>query len=157
MAEKVIGLIWRFGKNDYQMSIMDFDRDDQEVLMTLMEKYSEECSCERGDENLTIKAANVEFWEKKWAEADMEKRRKDLAKKLFRIGLLETNALYDDQADEQFTEEQLADVLEDIKSTSYMLETFMQFCDGSQEEEDHKKFFEASMAIVHYLENLKGE
>lgn len=154
MNEKVIGLIWRFKKNDYQISLMDYDKNDQKVLMALMDKYSEKCSCERGDENLAIKAANIEYWEEEWAEADMEQRRKDLAKKLFSIGLLETDTLYDHQADEQLTEEQLADVLKDIKSTSYMLETFMQLCDGSQEEEDHKKFLEASMAIVHYLESL---
>lgn len=87
----------------------------------------------------------------------MEEKGKQLAHRLYNLGFVETSALYDYQADEQLTEAQILDALQKPKDTAYMLETFMQFCDGSQEDEDHKKFFEASMEIVHYMEEMKGE
>ena len=153
--EKVIGLIYRFGKNDYQINIMDFDERDQIALMTMMEKYDGKCSCERGDAKLTIDQANVEYWETEWARQDAEAKRKALAAKLYKLGMIETSILYDHQADEQITEAQIADALESKKMTAYTLEQFLQFCDGSQEEEDHKKFFEAAMEIVHYMEGME--
>ena len=73
----------------------------------------------------------------------MEKlaKAKKLAHKLYNLGLVETSALYDDQADEQLTEAQILDALQKPKDTAYMLETFMQFCDGSQSDKDHEMFF----------------
>lgn len=153
--EKVIGLIYRFDKNDYQINIMDFDAHDQNTLMAMMDKYDNECSCERGDAKLTIDQANVEYWEKNWAEQDAEAKRKTLAAKLYKLGMVETDIMYDHQADEQLTEEKIVDILKSKTDTAYMLEQFLQFCDGSQEEEDHKKFFEASMEIVHYMEGME--
>ena len=153
--EKVIGLIYRFGKNDYQINIMDFDERDQGTLMAMMDKYGNECSCERGDAKLTIAQANVEYWEKKWAEQDAEAKRKALAAKLYRCGMVETDIMYDYQADEQLTEEKIVDILKSKTDTAYMLEQFLQFCDGSQEKEDQKKFFEAAMEIVHYMEGME--
>lgn len=61
-SEKVIGLVYRFGNNDYQINLMDFDSEDQKILMQLMEKYENRCSCERGDKNLTLANANVDYW-----------------------------------------------------------------------------------------------
>ena len=155
--ENVIGLIYRFGKNDYQMSIMDFDRDDQEVLMALMDKYSEKCSCERGDENLTIKAANVEYWEKDWGKQDLKDKQKELATKLYTVGMIDTNILYDHQTDEddQMSIPRIIEALNNPSDTAYLLETFAQFCDGSQEDDDHKKFFECMMDIIYYMEDIK--
>ena len=153
--EKVIGLIYRFDKNDYQISIMDFEAVHQDFLMKLMEQYDDDCSCERGDAKLTIAQANVEYWEEKWAEQNAEARRKALAAKLYKLGMVETDVMYDHQADEQLTEEKIVDILKSKTDTAYMLETFLQFCDGSQEEGDHKKFFEASMEIVHYMEGME--
>ena len=153
--EKVIGLIYRFSKNDYQISLMDFDKHDQDILLAMMVKYDDKCSCERGDSYLTIDNANVEYWEKKWAEQDAEAKRKALAAKLYKLGMVETDIMYDHQADEQLTEEKIVDILKSKTDTAYMLEEFLQFCDGSQEEGDHKKFFEASMDIVHYMEEME--
>ena len=153
--EKIIGVVWRFRKNDYQISLVDYDADDQQKLQEIDEKYDEEYSCERGTKELCIKDANVEYWEKKWAEQDAEAKRKTLAAKLYKIGMVETGIMYDDQADEQLTEEKIVDILKSKTDTAYMLEQFLQFCDGSQEEEDHKKFFEAAMEIVHYMEGME--
>lgn len=153
--DKVIGLIYRFRANDYQISLMDFDKHDQDILMGMMEKYDDKCSCERGDRLLNIKSANVDFFESKWAEQDAEAKRKALAAKLYKLGMIETDIMYDHQADEQLTEEQIAEVLKSKTDTAYMLEQFLQFCDGSQFKEDHKKFFEASMEIVHYMEGME--
>ena len=69
--------------------------------------------------------------------------------------MVETDIMYDHQADEQITEAQIADALESKKMTAYTLEQFLQFCDGSQDEEDHKKFFDAAMEIVHYMEEME--
>lgn len=154
--EKVIGLIYRFNKNDYQISLMDFDAHDQDILMNMMEKYDDDCSCERGNStNLTLFRANIEYWERIWAEQEMDAKRKALAKKLYEVGMKETDILYDHQADEQLTEEKIADILQNKTDTAYMLETFLQFCDGSQEEEDHTKFFDAAMNIVRYMEGME--
>ena len=153
--EKVIGLIYRFSKNDYQISLMDFDKHDQSTLMAMMEKYDDGWSCVRGDAKLTIDHANVEYWEKNWAEQDAEAERNALAAKLYKLGMVETDIMYDHQADEQLTEEKIVDILKSKTDTAYMLEEFLQFCDGSQEEGDHKKFFEASMDIVHYMEEME--
>ena len=155
MEEKVIGLIYRFNKNDYQISIMDFEEHDQKVLMELMEKYDYNCSCERGDSNLTIDKANVWHWEGVWAKQEMDVKRKTLAAKLYKLGMVETDIMYDHQADEQLTEEKIVDILKSKTDTAYMLEQFLQFCDGNQEKEDHKKFFEAAMEIVHYMEGME--
>ena len=152
--EKIIGLVYRFGKNDYQISLMEFDKHDQSTLMAMMDKYDNECSCERGDAKLTIDQANIGYWEKNWAEQDAEAKRKALAAKLYKFGMIETDIMYDHQADEQLTEEKIVDILKSKTDTAYMLEQFLQFCDGSQEE-DHKKFFNAAMEIVHYMEGME--
>lgn len=153
--EKVIGLIYRFKENDYQINLMDFDKHDQSILMNMMEKYDDDSTCIRGDRMLNIGSANVDFFESKWTKQDAEAKRIALAEKLYEVGMKETNILYDYQADEQLTIEHLADVLENKKDTAYMLETFLQFCDGSQEEEDHMKFFDAAMSIVRYMEDME--
>ena len=153
--DKIIGVVWRFGKNDYQISLVDYDADDQRKLQEIDEKYDEEYSCERGTGELRVKDANVEYWEKKWAEQDAEAKRKALAAKLYNVGMVETDIMYDHQADEQLTEEQIVEILKSKTDTAYMLEQFLQLCDGSQEEGDHKKFFEASMAIVRYMEGME--
>lgn len=62
--ENVIGLIYRFDNNDYQISLMDFSEEDQKILQNLMMKYDNECSCVRGDKELTIDDANIDYWEK---------------------------------------------------------------------------------------------
>lgn len=62
--DTVIGLIYRFDKNDYQISLMDFSEEDQKILQNLMMKYDNECSCVRGDKELTIDDANIDYWER---------------------------------------------------------------------------------------------
>lgn len=157
MDSKIIGVIWRFGKNDYQISLTDFDQEDQKKLLEIDDKYSEKYSCERGNENLTIKAANVEYWEKDWGEQDLRDKQKELATKLYTVGMIDTNILYDHQTDEddQISIPMIIDALNDPRNTAYLLETFAQFCDGSQEEEDHKKIFECMMDIIHYMEDYQ--
>ncbi len=153
MEEKVIGLVYRYGPNDYQINLMDFDDKDQEVLMSLMERYDGGCSCERGDKTLTLEAANVEYWERELSIRARNRIRKELAHELYQLGMVETDAFYDEQSDEQVTEEQIADDLKSYKRTAYTLETILQFCDDP-EGYDYRKFFNASMKIVHYMENF---
>lgn len=158
MKEAPIGIVWRFGRNDYQISLFNPTPAEEEDLNRVMKSTENSCTCIRGDAKLSLNDADVKYWEDVWAKEEVEAKRKQLAKKLYRIGLLETDALYDNQADEQLTEEQIVDVLDKSKDTAYMLETFLQFCDGGQEKEDHEKFFEAAMDIVHYMEEFqKGE
>ena len=85
----------------------------------------------------------------------MNKVYASLAAMLKDIGFIKSDILYDNQADEQLTEKQIDDVLKNKKDTTYLLETFLQFCDGSQEEEDHKLLFDAAMEIVHYMEGME--
>jgi hypothetical protein len=155
MQEKIIGLIWRYGKNDYGVMMANMDGDDQEDLMRIYERYEEDSTNERGNMDMSLSDAGVLYWEDRFDFMEKFAKAKKLAHKLYNLGLVETSALYDDQADEQLTEAQILDALQKPKDTAYMLETFMQFCDGSQEEEDHKKFFDASMEIVHYMEDME--
>lgn len=157
MEEKVIGLIWRYRKNDYSIMMANMDGDDQEDLMRIYEKYEDDSTNTRGSGEMSLNDADVNYWEDKFDFMERLAKQKKLAHKLYNLGFIETSALYDHQADEQLTEAQILDALQSPKDTAYMLETFFQFCDGSQTEEDTKKFFEASMAIVHYMEEEKGE
>lgn len=77
MKDKVIGLIWRFGKNDYQISLTQYDDKDQEVLQDIETRYvdADRNSCVRGNENLTIKDANIKYWENEWSKGEKKKLR----------------------------------------------------------------------------------
>lgn len=152
--DKIIGIITRFNKNDYQIALMDIEIEDQEKIQEIEEKYEDSCSCIRGNEKLCIKDANIEYFENDLSEQDKESKRNALAEKLYIIGMVETDILYDYQADEQLTVEMIADVLKSKTDTAYMLESFLQFCDGNQDEEDHKKFYAAAMDIVRYMETI---
>ena len=152
MEEQVIGMIWRYGVDDYSIMMADITGDDQAELMRIYDKYSDDSTNERGNGNMTLNAAGSHYWEERLAAKAREARRRELARELYQLGMVDTNALYDYQADEQLTEDALYDALFNPKDTVYTLETFLQFCDGSQTEEDSKKFFKAAMDIVHYME-----
>ena len=155
MEEKVIGLVYRFGKNDYQISIMDFDERDQIALMTMMEKYEYNCSCERGDSNLTIDKANVWHWEEMWGKQEAEAKRKELAHKIYKEAVEGDWAFYDDHEGTHWTEEDIYESLGNAKDSAYSIETLIQFYDGTEET---KKYYDAAMDIIHYMEwYQKGE
>lgn len=62
--DKIIGLIYRFGDNDYQLNIMNFSQADQKILQDIFMKYDNDCSCVRGDKFTTIDDANIDYFEK---------------------------------------------------------------------------------------------
>jgi hypothetical protein len=62
--DTVIGLIYRFGKNDYQISLTDFSESDQQTLQEIFMKYEDSWSCIRGDKNASIDDANIDYWER---------------------------------------------------------------------------------------------
>ena len=150
--EKVIGLVYRFNKNDYQISLMEFDKHDQSTLMAMMDKYDNECSCERGDAKLTIDQANIGYWEKNWAEQDAEAKRKALAHKIYKQAVEGDWAFYDDREDTHWTEDDIYESLENANTSAYSIETLLQFYDGTDET---KKYYDAAMEIVHYMEGMK--
>lgn len=154
MDEKVIGLVYRFGRNDYQISLMEFDEADQAVLMEMEEKYSDNCSCERGNIYMTLKDANIEYLEHSIALKEIGDKRKELAEKLYSIDY--RYHIYDD-LDEgvHMTTEDFIGQLETYKGTANVLETFMQACYN----ENETNVFETCMDIVRYMEMLgdKGE
>lgn len=150
--EKIIGLVYRFGKNDYQISLMDFDKHDQDTLLTMMVKYDDKCSCERGDSYLTIDNANIEYWETEWAEQDAEAKRKELAHKIYKQAVEGDWAFYDDQEGTHWTEDDIYEGLKSAKDSAYLIETLLQFYDGTEET---KKYYEASMDIIHYMEGIE--
>lgn len=155
--EGVIGLIWRYGNNDYQINLMEFSPKEKEILDKILQNHEDDASGVRGDALLTIKGANIAFWEEKWSTKERNKRRLELAHKIYQRGMVETDDMYNPGADEQLTYEDIAEQLRTYKGTAYQLETVMQFCDGSQEPEDHDKYFELSMEIVHYMEGFNNE
>lgn len=155
--EGVIGLIWRYGYNDYQINLMEFNPSEQAKLDEMLTAHEDDASGIRGSANLTIESANIAFWEKEWSAKERNKRRLELAHKIYQRGMVETDDMYDPGSDEQITYENIAEQLRTYDGTAYQLEAVMQFCDGSQEEEDHKKYFELSMEIVHYMEGFRNE
>lgn len=64
--EEIIGLVYRFGANDYQLSLTRFEPSDQELLLEIFTKYCDKdaFSCARGGKKLTIDDANIDYWEK---------------------------------------------------------------------------------------------
>ena len=153
--EKVIGLIYRFGKNDYQISLMETDEHDQDLLMKIMEKYGDDCSATRGDGKLTIEDANVDWFERSWAAKEAEAKRKELAHKIYKEAVEGDWAFYDDHEGTHWTEEDIYESLGSAKDSAYSIETLIQFYDGTEET---KKYYNAAMDIIHYMEwYQKGE
>ena len=150
MEQKIIGVIWRYGKNDYQISLADFNKADERALLKIDMKYGDNdgYSCVRGDENISIKDANIEYWENGWAKQELENVRKNLAKKAWNI-CKNDNAFYDDREDEWFDEKQMYESLGTAKGCAYFMETVLQFYDGS---EQTKCYYDLTMDIVHYME-----
>ena len=66
--EKVFGIIYRFGYNDYQISLADFSDEDSDAIEEIWMKYEDNCTCERGDRNMTLDDANLEYFDKMDAE-----------------------------------------------------------------------------------------
>ncbi len=66
MGERIIGLVYRFGKNDYQISISDFTPEELKQLDRIMQNHENDSSGERGDADLCIKDANIDYWERGW-------------------------------------------------------------------------------------------
>ena len=62
--DTIIGLIYRFDKNDYQISLTDFSEADQQTLQEIFMKYEDDWSCIRGDKNTSIDDANIDYWER---------------------------------------------------------------------------------------------
>ena len=62
--DSIIGMIYRFDNNDYQISLMEFSAEDQEILQNILMKYDNNCTCERGDKFLTLADANVDYFER---------------------------------------------------------------------------------------------
>ena len=157
--EGVIGLIWRYGNNDYQINLMEFSPKEKEILDRILQNHEDDASGVRGDALLTIESANIAHWERKWSAEERNKKRLKLAHEIYQLGMVETDVFYDHQEDEdkQLTYDDIANNLQTYKGTAYQLESLMQFCDGSQTTEDHDKFFKLSMEIVHYMEGFNNE
>lgn len=156
--EGVIGFVWRYGNNDYGIEITDFDKKDEKILMDMYTKYGEAdkfSGCRENAQNCNLESANVAYWEEKWSAKSREEKRKNLAKKIYNVCLKETNIFYDDREDYAPTLAEIKEDLETYKGTAYILEAIVQFCDGSQSKEDHKIFYELTLDIVHYMENMK--
>lgn len=149
MSEKVIGLVYRFGKNDYQINLMETDEHDQDLLMKIMDKYDNDCSAERGDDRLSIKDANVEWFERSWATKEAEAKRKELAHKVYKEAVEGDWNFYDDHEGTHWTEDDIYASLETAKESAYSVETLIQFYDGTEET---KKYYDAAMDIIHYME-----
>ena len=81
---------------------------------------------------------------------NIKEKRKELAKKL--CSLKNEMRGFDE---ELYTEKEMEDALKTHRGSAYLLETFLEYADGSQEDEVTEKFYKASMDIVHYMQDLK--
>lgn len=66
--DKIFGIVYRFGYNDYQISLADFSDEDSDAIEEIFMKYEDSCTCERGDRNMTLDDANLEYFDKMDAE-----------------------------------------------------------------------------------------
>ena len=62
--DTIIGMIYRFDNNDYQISLAEFSEEDQDALQRILMKYDDDCACVRGDKNTTIADANIDYFER---------------------------------------------------------------------------------------------
>ena len=81
--------------------------------------------------------------------------KKELAKKIYDVGFVKTDVFFDYQAEKQMTIDDIEKFLETISGIGYILESIVQFLDGSQNEDDHKLFYDITMDIIHYMEEQK--
>ena len=63
MKERVIGFVYQFGNNDYQISLMELTDADDNLAQEIMMRYEDDCTCERGDRNLSLADANIAFFD----------------------------------------------------------------------------------------------
>lgn len=61
--ERMFGLVYRFGVNDYQVMFMDFSEEDEQILEDISMKYENNCTCVRGDKTMTLAEADCEFFD----------------------------------------------------------------------------------------------
>lgn len=66
--DRVFGIVYRFGYNDYQISLADLSDEDSDAVEEIFMKYEDDCTCERGDRNMTLDDANLEYFDKKETE-----------------------------------------------------------------------------------------
>lgn len=154
MKEVPIGIVWRFGRNDYQIALFNPSAKEEEYLNEVMMSTENCCTCIRGDENLNLKDADVNYWEDAWAKEEAETKRKEVAHKVGQIIENDWN-FYDDHEGTHWTEDDVYESLGSAKGSAYSIETLLQFYDGTDET---KKYYDASMEIIHYMEwYQKGE
>lgn len=152
----VIGLVWRHNNGDYEILLDDFTEKNREYLDSVFALHKETYQGYgiRGDKTISLEDALVDSLEKDFSKKTRNQQRLKLAHEIFQYGYVETNLLYDDGKEVHLTYEDIANDLLTPKGATYTLETLMQFCDGSQEPEDHSKIFELSMKIVRYMEGF---
>ncbi len=64
--ERIIGIVYRYRENDYQISLADFTPAELRILDKILCNHENDSSGERGDADMKIKDANIEYWEKEW-------------------------------------------------------------------------------------------
>ena len=85
----------------------------------------------------------------------MRMTKTELAKKIYDVGFVKTDVFYDYQEEKQMTIEDIEKYLETMSDVGYLLESIVQFLDGSQNEDDHKLFYNITMDIIHFMEEQK--
>ena len=70
MKEGVIGVIYRHGFNDYEFMIGDFPKEIRERIEILISGYDDgyNMSGARGDRDMTLADANINYWEKEFID-----------------------------------------------------------------------------------------
>ena len=67
-GDRMIGVICRYGFNDYQIMLAEFNDEDNEKLWDIITPYADndEVWGERGNRDMTLKENNVDYLERDW-------------------------------------------------------------------------------------------
>ena len=68
MKDGMIGVICRYGFNDYEIMLADFSEEDSEKLWNIITPYAEPYGCcgARGDRDMTLGDCNIGYLEDDW-------------------------------------------------------------------------------------------
>lgn len=62
--DQVIGVVVRHGYNDYELLLTSFSEEDSFAIYDILAPYEDDMSGIRGDKNISLNDANIDWWEK---------------------------------------------------------------------------------------------
>ena len=155
MKEMPIGIVWRFGKNYYQISLFKPNKEEERQMNDILTAHDNDCSSFRGRENLTLKDANVGYWEDEFRKQDEEEHIRSLVAKLFEFGNKYDILVDMSDPENSMTREEIDESLRSYKGTAYLMETFFQWMNNEMDNEEFGEYQKVMFDLIHHAENLK--